>query len=156
MSDRPDGSKDNDEPKSTDDIGRSDLIPLLFLAATRCRVPYLRRQALSLLRTLKSANTIRSSNSAAKIAEQVMLIQEPGLDMVHTSKQIGDHPRTRLSSAEFDAESGKLRLTPRLFPYREQGLLGEEEIVWPAHASSFYGIEILDPVSHIVFSPFHL
>jgi len=43
VSDRPDGSRDSDEPRSTDDVGRYDLIPPLFLTATRCRVPYLRR-----------------------------------------------------------------------------------------------------------------
>jgi hypothetical protein len=43
VSDRPDGSRDSDEPRSTDDVGRYDLIPPPLLTATRCRVPYLGR-----------------------------------------------------------------------------------------------------------------
>lgn len=142
--------KDINESRSTDDVRRFGLIPPLFLAATRCRVPHLRRQALSLLRSLQSADRVWNSNSAARIAEQVMLIEERGLDMVRRNAQIGDHRRIRLSSAEFDAELGKLRLKFRRFPYRAQGMLDEEEIVWPARISPFNGIEILDPVSHIV------
>jgi hypothetical protein len=90
-----------------------------------------------------------------RIAEQAMLTKVRGPDMVHMSTQIGDHHHARLSSAEFEAASGKLRLKFRHFPYREQGMLGEEEIVGPAHVSSFYGVEILDPISHIVFSLFY-
>jgi hypothetical protein len=41
--------RDMDQFRSIEDVGRLNLIPPLFLTATRCRVPYLRRQALSLL-----------------------------------------------------------------------------------------------------------
>jgi hypothetical protein len=90
-----------------------------------------------------------------RVAEQVMLIEERGLDMVYMSTQLGDRRRISLSSAESKAALAKLRLEFRHFPYREQGMLGEEEIVWPVHVSSFYGVEILDPISHIVFSLFY-
>jgi hypothetical protein len=133
--------------RSMDDIDRLGLIPPLFLTATRCRVPYLRRQALSLLRILQSVESVWDSMSAARIAEQVMLIEERGLDMVRTKTEISEHRRIRLASADFDAESGKLRLKFRRFPYRDQGMIQEEQIVWSARVSSFNRIESVDPVS---------
>jgi len=80
-----------------------------------------------------------------------MLIEERGLGMVRTKTEIGEHSRIKLSSAEFDVESGKLRLKFKRVSSREQGMLEEEEIVWPARVSSFNRIEALDPVSHIPF-----
>ena len=150
--DNTDGSGSN-HSESTTDKGQLSLIPPLFLTATRCRVPHVRRQALSLLRQLDSVEGVWNSKSAARIAEQVMLIEERGLDMVRTKTQIGEHHRIRLSSAEFDVESGKLLLKFRRFPHRQQDMLQEEEIIWPAHVSPFNRIEPIDPVSSAPFDP---
>jgi hypothetical protein len=43
---------------STDNVDQLDMIPPLFLTATRCRMPYPRRQALSLLRTSQSVDGV--------------------------------------------------------------------------------------------------
>jgi hypothetical protein len=114
-----DGSGSN-HSESTTDKGQVGLIPPLFLTATRCRVPHVRRQALSLLRQLDSVEGAWNSKSAARITEQVMLIEEWGLGIVRTKTQISEHRRVRLSSAEFDVESGKLLLKFRCFPHRQQ------------------------------------
>ena len=147
-----DGSGSN-HSESTIHNGQLGLIPPLFLTATRCRVPHVRRQALSLLRQLDSVEGVWNSKSAARIAEQVMLIEERGLDMVRTKTQISEHRRVRLSSAEFDVESGKLLLKFSRFPHRQQDMLQEEEIIWPAHVSPFNRIEPIDPVSSALPDP---
>jgi hypothetical protein len=141
-----DGSGSN-HSETTIDNGQLGLIPPLFLTATRCRVPHVRGQALSLLRQLDSVEGVWNSKSAARIAEQVMMIEEGGLDMVRTKAQISEHRRIRLSSAEFDVESGKLLLKFRRFPYRQQDMIQEEEIIWPARVSPFNRVEPIDPVS---------
>jgi hypothetical protein len=110
-----------------------------------------RRQALSLLRTLHSVEGVWSSKSAARIAEQVMLIEERGFETVRAETVISEDCRIRLSSADIDVESGMLRLKYRCFPYREQSMLRAEEIVWPAQVMSFNRIEPVDPVSHLLF-----
>lgn len=81
-----------------------------------------------------------------------MLIEERGLNMIPKKTEISAQRRIRLSSADFDAESGKLRLKFRRSPYQEQGMVKEEEILWPARVSSFNRIEPVDPVSHKSFA----
>lgn len=58
-----------------------------------------------------------------------MLIEERGFEMVRAETVISEDCRIRLSSADFDVESGTLRLKYRCFPYREQSMLRVEEIV---------------------------
>lgn len=144
---------DGSGSESTVDNGQVGLIPPLFLTATRCRAPHLRRQALSLLRQVDSVEGVWNSKSAARIAEQVMLIEERGLDVVRKKTQISEHRRIRLSSAEFDVESGKLLLRFRRFPYRQQDMLQKEEIIWPARLSPFNRVQPIDPVSFVPFNP---
>ena len=138
---------DPENSRNADEILRIGMIPPLFLTATRCRVPHLRRHALSLLRALNSAEGVWNSKSAARVAEQVMLIEERGLKIIRTGTEIGEQRRIRLSSAIFDADTGRLLLKFKRFPYQEQGMLYEEGIVWPARISPFNQAESLDQVS---------
>ena len=149
----PNSSKGDDPEnlRNAHDTLRFGMIPPLFLTATRCRVPHLRRHALSLLRVLHSVEGVWNNDSAARIAEQVMLIEERGLTIIRTGTEIGEQRRIRLSSALFNADTGKLLLKFRRFPYREQGTLYEEGIVWPARISPFNQVESLDQVSFTRF-----
>lgn len=60
----------------------TNLIPPLYMAATRCRDPELRRRALDLLWNLKSREGIWDSNVAAAIGKWVMEKEEEGLETI--------------------------------------------------------------------------
>jgi hypothetical protein len=60
----------------------TNLIPPLYMAATRCRDPKLRRRALDLLWNLKSKEGIWDSNVAAAIGKWVMEKEEEGLETI--------------------------------------------------------------------------
>ncbi len=55
-------------------------VTCIFFAATRCRDPRLRRRAISVLKALPRQEGIWKSSSAAKIAEQLIHLEEAGLD----------------------------------------------------------------------------
>ena len=73
------------------------LIAPLYLVASSCRNPTVRRKAIALLRTLHRNEAAWDSCSAAKLAEEVMLIEER------------DSTRLRLEAA--DVVGGKVELT---------------------------------------------
>ena len=125
------------------------LIPPLFLTATRCRNPITRRKALSLLRThaLDRTEGIWNNKSAARIAEQVMLIEEHGVRPLRSCADVQEHKRIRLSSAEFDDLRGRLLLQYKRFPYQEHDGMCQDEIIWPIHVSEHNGVEPTEPVS---------
>ena len=66
----------------------TNMIPPLYLAATRCRDPQLRRKALSLLWSLNAREGIWDSNVAAAIGKWVMEKEEEGLGAINNAQSI--------------------------------------------------------------------
>jgi hypothetical protein len=60
----------------------ANLIPPLYMGATRCRDPQLRRKSIDLLWNLKSREGIWDSNVAAAIGKWVVEKEEEGLEMI--------------------------------------------------------------------------
>ncbi|KAI9149197.1 mercuric reductase [Paramyrothecium foliicola] len=62
------------KPSFAADMG---IVPPLFLVATKCRDPVLRRQAIQLLRSSARREGMWDSSMIAKIAEWIMILEEP-------------------------------------------------------------------------------
>jgi len=69
-------------------IVNSGCIPQLYFTATRCTDPFLRRQALHLLASLNRVEGLWNSCFAAKVAEQVIILDEDG-DQVDSDTDSG-------------------------------------------------------------------
>ncbi|KAL9115382.1 MAG: hypothetical protein Q9227_000703 [Pyrenula ochraceoflavens] len=74
------------------------LIPSLFLAATRCRDPRLRREALHLLRVALNLSSSLATLIAWHIAERIIKIEEKGRTIHHAS-DVPETERVRLIMA---------------------------------------------------------
>jgi hypothetical protein len=64
------------------------LVPPLYLTATRCRDPLIRRRALSILWATSRQEGIWNSDMLAKIAERLISIEEDGLGQVTSSDDV--------------------------------------------------------------------
>jgi hypothetical protein len=64
------------------------LVPPLYLTATRCRDPFIRRRALSILWATSRQEGIWNSDMLAKIAERLISIEEDGLGQVTSSDDV--------------------------------------------------------------------
>jgi hypothetical protein len=62
------------KPSFSADMG---IVPPLFMVATKCRDPTLRRQAIQLLKSSARREGMWDSNMAARISEWVMTLEEP-------------------------------------------------------------------------------
>lgn len=62
------------KPSFSADMG---IVPPLFMVATKCRDPTLRRQAIQLLRSSARREGMWDSNMVAKISEWIMVLEEP-------------------------------------------------------------------------------
>jgi hypothetical protein len=74
----------------------TNIIPPLYMAATRCRDPELRRRALDLLWNLKSREGIWDSNVAAAIGKWVMHKEEEGLENIDGPQSVSVEARVSL------------------------------------------------------------
>jgi Fungal specific transcription factor domain len=74
----------------------TNIIPPLYMGATRCRDPQLRRKALNLLWSLKSREGIWDSNVAAAIGKWVMEKEEEGLGNIYGPQSVPIEKRITL------------------------------------------------------------
>jgi hypothetical protein len=93
------------------------LIPPLFLIATRCRDPALRKEALAVLRSTHRSEGCWDSCSAALIAEHVVEIEERGLTIIQAAGDVTAFSRVRLVGAEVDYAEQQLVLRVARFPF---------------------------------------
>ena len=73
------------------------LVPPLYFTATRCRDPWIRRQALSLLSSTPRQECIWNSEMLSKIAKRLILIEEERDNIGQVTRSEGIWVRSRLS-----------------------------------------------------------
>lgn len=95
------------------------LIPPLFLIATRCREPLLRKEAVAILRSTHRSEGCWDSCSAALIAEHVINIEERGLTVIQSAADITTFSRLRLVGAEVDYPNQQLVLRVARQPFSD-------------------------------------
>jgi hypothetical protein len=103
------------------------LIPPLFLIATRCQDPVLRREALAVLRSTHRSEGCWDSCSAALIAEQVVEMEERGLTVIQSADDVTAFSRLRLVGADVDHADQQLVLRVARFPFGGLGAAVEIE-----------------------------
>ncbi|KAK4695273.1 hypothetical protein P7C71_g2450, partial [Lecanoromycetidae sp. Uapishka_2] len=86
------------------------LVPPLYFTATRCRNPWIRRQALSLLSSTPRLEGIWNSAMLSKIAEQLILIEEERdyIEQVTRSEDILATSRLSVLQATIYSEKGQV------------------------------------------------
>ena len=79
------------------------IVPSLFMTACRCRDPYIRRQAIGLLRRAPRKEDIWDSDITASIAEHLMMLEEKGLGDIKSCGDVLDSNRLYLVACTFYA-----------------------------------------------------
>jgi hypothetical protein len=116
-------------------------IPPLFFAATRCRDPSIRRQAIAVLHSSQRRERVWDSCAAARVAERVMTIEERGL-VVSACQDVPISNRIMLVNQIFDTDTYVTHVQFKHAPWNDAAPLEEEMIYWRTdHVSS----EILTP-----------
>lgn len=84
----------------------------VYLVATRCRDPHMRRRAVSLLQQYPRQEGLWESRAAAAVAEQWIALEEEGLD-VRTAGDVPEHKRIRYINTQvnLDEKTAFLRLS---------------------------------------------
>jgi hypothetical protein len=80
--------------------------PPLYFTATHCRDPLIRRRALALLRRAHRKQGSWNSEDSAKCAEQIIKIEELGLGLVQSCKNVLEEHRIRKVYADVNHEKG--------------------------------------------------
>jgi Fungal Zn(2)-Cys(6) binuclear cluster domain len=78
------------------------MIAPLFMIASHCRDPTLRRKAIRLMRYLHRTEGAWDTCSAGKIAESIMEIEERGLTVIQSCHSITENSRIRATNADID------------------------------------------------------
>ncbi len=86
------------------------LVCPLFVTATRCRDPKLRRRAITLLSSLNRREGVWDSPGAAKVAEKMMQLEEKGLVGVQQADQIAEERRIHSLDAWINIEQREIQL----------------------------------------------
>ena len=116
-------------------------IPPLFFAATRCRDPAIRRQAITVLHDSRRRERVWDSCAAARVAERVMTIEERGL-VVTGGQDVPRSSRIMLVNQTFDTKTYITHVQFKHSPWKDAAPLEEEKIYWRTdHVST----EILTP-----------
>ncbi|KKY20217.1 putative transcription factor cys6 [Phaeomoniella chlamydospora] len=91
----------------TFDLG---IIPPLYLVACRSRDPRLRRRAISLLKLSNRREGVWDSNTASRLSERILAIEEQGMPNIHSCTDIPESHRIRLVATNAHPDNGKLEL----------------------------------------------
>lgn len=75
------------------EIRDPELIAPLFMVATRCRTPRIRRDALQTLKNLDRVEGPWHSSIAAQVAAHIILVEERGLGAVETCAMVPEESR---------------------------------------------------------------
>jgi hypothetical protein len=116
-------------------------IPPLFFAATRCRDPSIRRQAITVLHASRRRERVWDSCAAARVAERVMAIEERGLS-VSGCRAVLRSNRIMLVNQTFNTGTCITHVQFKRAPWNDAAALEEEMIYWRA-----------DPVSRQILTP---
>ncbi|KAK6443461.1 hypothetical protein LTR95_000288 [Oleoguttula sp. CCFEE 5521] len=81
-----------------------EFVPHIYLIATKCRHPLVRRRAIAVLRSSFRREGLWDSNSSAAVAERIMQREEAGLDVTDGTEWPGES--ARIHNAFFDMGSG--------------------------------------------------
>lgn len=110
------------------------MIPPLFFIACHCRDSALRRKATRLMRYLHRAEGAWDSCSAAKIVDGIIDIEERGIAVVQSCRNISEHKRIRAVDADINpAYTSSVVLTFTRWPYTEPH---QELIDWASWSRS--------------------
>lgn len=96
------------------DLGIS---PPLYFTASRCRDPCIRRAALALLRVSHRNQGCWNSEHSAKCADEIIKIEESGLDLVLCCKDVPEANRIRKVFADVQHENGHIKMLYVHAPY---------------------------------------
>ncbi|KAK3713388.1 hypothetical protein LTR37_008580 [Vermiconidia calcicola] len=90
------------------------IIPI-YVTATRCRDPYLRRRAIDLLQKHPRQEGVWKSLAAAAVASRWVAVEEEGLGQVRYSTDVPEHRRIRFIDTQVDIEGkvASVKLTTR-------------------------------------------
>ena len=83
------------------------LVPPLYFTATRCRNPWIRRQALSLLSSTSRQECLWNSEMLSKVAERIILIEEGRDEIGQVTRSENISVTSRLSVLNATMYSGK-------------------------------------------------
>jgi hypothetical protein len=87
-----------------------DTLPMLMFTATKCRHPHIRRKAIALLRAGSSREGLFDGCGDAKLAEEIMLIEEEGIEAVLDENSVPAEKRVCRIEEKFDLERKTLWL----------------------------------------------
>lgn len=111
----------------------------LWLAASRCRDPQIRRRAIELLRACQRQEGMWESMGAAAVAQRWMEVEEEGLACVAQASDIPEHRRIRRTDIRADIDSLSILVRFTLCDADGEPNFRNEEVRWhrraPANAS---------------------
>ncbi len=81
------------------------IIPPLTFTGMRCRDPFIRRQALQLLKKQDRRESHWGSDTSAKVVERLILLEEAGLGIVSTACDVPSSSRIRVLRCSFEPGS---------------------------------------------------
>ncbi|KAF2636826.1 hypothetical protein P280DRAFT_459141 [Massarina eburnea CBS 473.64] len=87
-----------------------DAVPMLYFTATKCRHPLIRRKAAALLRTRGSREGFWDGYAEARLADEVIFIEEEGLGKITDETCIPAERRVYMLDEEIDLETKTLRM----------------------------------------------
>nr|OQO29318.1 hypothetical protein B0A51_02894 [Rachicladosporium sp. CCFEE 5018]OQO29868.1 hypothetical protein B0A51_02320 [Rachicladosporium sp. CCFEE 5018] len=93
-----------EETHSSTFVFDMEFVPHIYLIATKCRHPLVRRRAIAVLRSSFRREGLWDSNSSAAVAERIMQREEAGLDVADGTEWPGES--ARIHNAFFDMGSG--------------------------------------------------
>lgn len=108
------------------DIG---VVPLLYFVAVKCRHPQTRRRAVALLEASpRRREAVWDSVGAARLAREIVAIEEEGLGDVRGYRDVPWWARVRRMRAEIDLENRSVRM--RAGRQGEEGWSHEKLLTW--------------------------
>ena len=86
------------------------IVSTLYLVATRCRDPRIRRQAISMLTMGKIKDGVWEAHELAKVAEKIMILEEKGIPNVKTATDIPFRARVSLLKSKIHWYKSRIEL----------------------------------------------
>jgi len=104
------------------------IIPVLYLVSLRCRDPRIRRRAIALNQSVARREGVWDSGVAARVAEEVVSIEEEGVGEVREAGDVG--VEKRVGRLWFEADLGGRRMRLRFERVGEGSWSAERLLVW--------------------------
>jgi hypothetical protein len=104
------------------------IIPVLYLVSLRCRDPRIRRRAIALNQRVARREGVWDSQVAARVASEIVAIEEEGMTVVEEERDIGVERRVR--RVWYEADLGRRRVIFRFSRCGELEWSGERVLGW--------------------------